>query len=125
MLRQLMCSVVAFHPWGSLVGKMQLACGVKLGREEDSIVVAMVFLSSDLRVDVWVANRCVVVLVVIVSVANVIAVLTESWAAVAKVVVSIWTIAEAGMTVTVTINEREVTVTMWHPMVSVECSVRC
>ena len=104
---------------------MELACGVKLRHVEDSIVLTVGLLSSDLRVDVWVTNWCVVVLVVIVSIADVIAVLTESWAAVAKVVVSIWTIAEAGMTVTVTINEREVTVTMWHPMVSVECSVRC
>ena len=85
----------------------------------------MVFLSSDLRVDVWVANRCVVVLVVIVSVANVIAVLTESWTSVAKMVIGIWAITEAGMSVTIAVNHWEVTISMWHPVVRIECAVWC
>ena len=104
---------------------MQLACGVKLGHVEDGIVLTVVLLSSDLRVDVWVTNWCVVVLVVIVSIADVIAVLTESWASVAKVVVGIWTITKAGMSVTVAVNHWEVTIAMWHPVVSIECSVWC
>jgi len=104
---------------------MQLACGVKLGHVEDSIVLTVVLLSSDLRVDVWVTNRGVVVLVVIVSIADVIAVLTEGWASVAKLVVRIWTITEAGMSVTVAVNHWEVTITMWHPVVSIKCSMWC
>ena len=76
---------------------MELACGVKLGHVEDSIVLTVGLLSSDLRVDVWVTNWGVVVLVVIVSIADVIAVLAKSWASVAKVVVGIWTITKAGM----------------------------
>ena len=125
MLRNLQCSVVSVHPWGSLVGEMQLACGVKLGHVEDGIVLTVGLLSGNLRVDVWVTNRCVVVLVVIVSVADVIAVLAESWASVAKVVVGIWTITEAGMSVTVAVNHWEVTIAMWHPVVSIECSMWC
>ena len=82
-------------------------------------------LGSNLRGDVWVTNWSVVILVVIVSIADVIAVLTESWASVAKVVVGIWTITEAGMSVTVAINHWEVTISMREPVVSIECSVWC
>ena len=88
-------------------------------------MLAVVFLGSNLSGDVWVTNWGVVVLVVIVSIADVIAVLTESWASVAKVVVGIWTITEAGMSITVAIDHWEVTISMREPVVSLESSVWC